>query len=355
VIADGHHGRLVGKAALRPVGKAALRPVGKAALRPVGKAALRPVGKAALRPVGKAALRPVGIAVLLVSALVLSACGSSQPRVQPATPGPNRAVNGRPAPTGPPGQPGNSQTWIFAERALRQVTVDPTVLQLLERGRVFEILQPGHRPLAGLAVVPTAKFASFQAMSSALASGSVDPWVRAILYDNESWAATPPDEQQAPGPFMAKAAALVHQHHLTFLASPALDLTKVLQPGVTSRDQAYLHLGLAAQAGRVADVVDVQAQSVQRDATTYANLVGQAAAQAHQANPSVVVVAGLSTNPTGAPVASGQLLAAVNAAGSAVQGYWVNIPSPGSSCPGCSSPRPDLAISLLTAVAGQPG
>ncbi|PZS17943.1 MAG: hypothetical protein DLM54_08935 [Acidimicrobiales bacterium] len=307
------------------------------------------------RLVGRAAPRLVAIAALIVSAMILGACGTGQRRGLPATPRPNQATTSRPAPTGKPGQPATAQTWIFTERALRQVTADPTVLHLLERGRIFEILQPGHPPLAGLAVVPTAKFASYQAMSSALANGSIDPWVKAILYDNESWAATPPDEQQAPGPFMAKAGALVHQHHLIFLASPALDLTTVLQPGVTSRDQAYLHLGLAQQAGRVADVVDVQAQSVQRDTTAYAHLVGQAAAQAHQANPSVVVVAGLSTNPTGAPVTSDQLLAAVHAAGSAVRGYWVNIPSPGPSCPGCASPRPDLAISLLTTVAGQPG
>ncbi len=299
--------------------------------------------------------RLAGAMALLAVAVGLAGCAAGRSPAGPTTvtsttQAHGAQAHGAQAPATPP------RTWIFAGRALAQVTTDPAVRQLLSQGRVFEILQPGQRPLAGLEVVPTAKFASYRAMAAALTDGSIDPWVKAVLYDNEAWSATPTDEQQAPGSFMAQAAALARRHHLTFLASPALDLTTVLQPGGTARDQAYLRMGLARQAGRVADVVDVQAQSTERDPRTYASLVGQAAGQARQANPAVVVVAGLSTNPAGPPVSSEDLLAAVHATQSAVQGYWVNIPSPGPSCPGCANPRPDLAVGLLrTVAAGTPG
>lgn len=285
--------------------------------------------------------------VALAAPLVLGACG-----------GPTGTAGGGPtapsstAVTSTPGRHGGApeRTWIFAERALRETAAAPAARQVLARGRIFEILRPRQRPLAGLPVVPTASFASYQAMVSAFAGNTVDPWIQAVLYDNEAWLATPAGEQHAPGTFMAEAARLVHRHHLVFLSSPALDLAAVLQPGAGPLDQAYLRLGLAGEAASGADFVDIQAQSTETDPARYASLVSQAGAQARRSNPKVVVVAGLSTNPGGAPVSAAQLAAAARVSNQMVQGYWVNIPSPGQSCPACSAPRPDLAITLVEAL-----
>ena len=57
----------------------------------------------------------------------------------------------------------------------------------------------------------------------------------------------------------------------------------------------------------MSDVVELQAQSLERGTSTYATFVRDAAAQARAANPRVAILAGLSTNPPGAEVTSQQL------------------------------------------------
>ena len=59
------------------------------------------------------------------------------------------------------------------------------------------------------------------------------------------------------------------------------------------------------------------------------------------------MLAGLSTNPPGAPVDSQQLTAVVEATQSMVDGYRLNIPGPGPRCPTCNNSRPDIAIQTL--------
>jgi hypothetical protein len=98
---------------------------------------------------------------------------------------------------------------------------------------------------------------------------------------------------------------------------------------------------------KVADVVELQAQSLERDPGTYTSFLRAAAAQARAASPGVTVLAGLSTNPPGAAVAARQLTAAIQGTRGLVDGYWMNIPGQGSQCPGCNSPRPDLARAAL--------
>ena len=58
-------------------------------------------------------------------------------------------------------------------------------------------------------------------------------------------------------------------------------------------------------------MVELQAQSLERDTATYRSFVTAAAAQASAAQPGVTLLAGLSTNPPGAPVTTEHLLAAM--------------------------------------------
>lgn len=242
---------------------------------------------------------------------------------------------------------GAASTWLFSERALREVGVDVAVRTQLERARIFEITGNYRQAQDELGGVPTVKFASYASMEKTIANGGLPRWVKAVLYDAEAWSFTPTAEQRAPGTYMAMAAELAHRHHLLFLASPALDLASVLQPGVARRAPAYLKLRLAAQAAVAADVVDIQAQSLERSTRTYVNFVRKAAAQARHAKPGVTVLAGVSSNPTGSQVSAAQLTRAMTGVRPYVDGYWMNIPAPGRLCPRCNPPRPDLAIAAI--------
>lgn len=166
-----------------------------------------------------------------------------------------------------------------------------------------------------------------------------------MLYDPEAWPFTPVTEQRDPVRAAARAATVAHAHGLRLIVAPALNLTTVLDPaGGTPRWRKFLALNLAGRLARVADVIDLQAQSLERDITAYADFVRAATAQAAVAQPRISVLAGLSTNPPGAPVDSQRLAAAIRATRSVVAGYWLNVPGPGPRCPTCHPGRPDIAI-----------
>ena len=93
----------------------------------------------------------------------------------------------------------------------------------------------------------------------------------------------------------------------------------------------------------MADVIEVQAQSLERSAATYAAFVREAAGQARAANPGVSVLAGLSTNPPGPVVTSQQLAAAMQASHSSVDGYWLNIPARARAARPATPPAPRWA------------
>ncbi|MGF6888321.1 hypothetical protein ABIA39_003042 [Nocardia sp. GAS34] len=201
--------------------------------------------------------------------------------------------------------------------------------------------------VTGLAhAVRAQTFTSVAALRQALDAGRVGPQVRTIVYDNEDWSLTPPAEQRDPAAAEAQAADLAHAHHLLLIATPATTLTRALAPGQRGYP-AYLSLGIAAAAAKVADVIDIQSQGAEADTATFTDFVRQATAQARQANPHVTVLAGLSTNPSGSQVTADQLKAAITATHTLVDGYWLNIPAAGTACPRCGQARPQVAIDLL--------
>jgi hypothetical protein len=69
--------------------------------------------------------------------------------------------------------------------------------------------------------------------------------------------------------------------------------------------------------------------------------------QARQANPNVLVFAGVSTNPNGQQATADDIFNAIAATRHHVDGYWLNIPQPGEQCPRCNEYRPDIAIDVL--------
>jgi hypothetical protein len=244
-----------------------------------------------------------------------------------------------------------SPAWLLTRSALSQVAANPAVRDELRDAVVYEILQPGQRPLAGITAKPVITFASATALEDAVTGGQVPAGTYGVLYDPEAWSFTPATEQQDPVQAATRAAAIAHAHGLVLIVTPALNLTTILAPGSQEpRWRAFLDLELVGRLARVADMVEFQAQSLERDTATYTAFVQAAASQATAANPRIITLAGLSTNPPGTPVDTEDLTAAIRATRSMVDGYWLNIPGQGARCPTCNAPRPDIAIQTLQAL-----
>jgi len=242
--------------------------------------------------------------------------------------------------------PGRRLSWMLTRAALASVLSDPAARSRLTGGPVYEILQAGQSPLGEAGAVPVVTFAAVSELARAVSGGGLPAGTRAVLYDPEAWPFTPRTEQRDPARAARQALRLAHAHGLRLFVAPALNLT-TLRPSAGPRWQQFLHLGLAGAMAKVADVIELQAQSLERDTSTYAAFVHEAAQQARAANPRVTVLAGLSTNPPGAEVTSQQLTAAIRATSGVVSGYWLNIPGRGPRCPTCNAPRPDLARQIL--------
>jgi hypothetical protein len=242
-------------------------------------------------------------------------------------------------------------SWLLARPALASVVANKKVAAGLARSLLYELVQPGQQPLALAGAWPAVVFTSAASLVAAVQSGALPARTQAVLYDPEAWSYTPASEQRDPVVATGRAAAAAHAAGLQLIAAPGLDLTTVLAPGrATPRSELFLELGLAAGFAAHADVLDLQAQSLERDAAGYASFVTAAARQARREHPRVGLVAGLSTNPPGGAVSSKQLVAAIRATRPIVDGYWLNIPGPGERCPDCSRSQPDVGIAALATV-----
>jgi hypothetical protein len=241
--------------------------------------------------------------------------------------------------------------WMLTRSALSSLAAHPAIRAQLPGSRVLEILRLGQRPLPGVTAAPVVTFTSASALENAIRTGSLVAGAYGVLYDPEAWPFTPAAEQRDPVRAAARAAVVAHDHGLRLIVAPGLNLTTVLRPNLHApRWREFLDLGLAGGLARIADAVELQAQSLERDTSTYAAFVQEATSQARAANQSIELLAGLSTNPPGAPVVIQQLIAAIRATRSMVDGYWLNIPGQGPRCPTCNPPRADLGIETLRAV-----
>jgi hypothetical protein len=163
-----------------------------------------------------------------------------------------------------------------------------------------------------------------------------------ILYDPEDWPFTPVAEQSTVGAAAAQAASMAHAAGRKLIVTPATNLAK---PGT------FIRSGDLAKVAASANVVEIQAQGMERLPSTYAAFIGQAVGQILSANPRVTIYAGLSTNPAGPQVTATELLSDVRLTSSEVSGYWLNIPNPGEGCPGCGQAQPQIALELLASLA----
>ncbi|WP_194913725.1 hypothetical protein [Catenulispora rubra] len=239
-------------------------------------------------------------------------------------------------------------SWILTKVALNALIADSHVRAQLSGAQIFEILTGTERPATALAVVPTMSFKSFATLEDTLIRGTLRPDIRAVIYDAEHWAQTPTDEQRDPATFYQRAAQLAHAHGLIFIATPAMDLVNADGGKAADPATAFVDRRIGADAAQSADVVDIQAQSLERDAAAYRSFVARVSAQIRAVNPKVTVLAGLSTNPHGSAITPDMLVAAMLGAAGQVTGFWMNVPGKGSDCPKCNAPQPDVAVAALS-------
>ncbi len=277
---------------------------------------------------------------------VLAGCSAHSRAGGPATSAPASSGPGTPGTGGSTG-PGERSTWMLTRGALGQVLSDPSVAARLEAARVYEIIKPGEQPLPAAGAEPVVTFSAVSRLRQAVDGGQLPAGTRAVLYDPEVWPYTPVAEQRNPVQGAQQAAAITRAHHLTLIVAPALDLATAQPRSGGPLWRQWLRLNMVGAIAKVAGVVEVQAQSLERNTHTYEAFVRAAAAQARAANPHVSVLAGLSTNPPGPVVSGPQLAAAIRASTAAVVGYWLNVPGQGPRCPACNAPRPDLARQML--------
>jgi hypothetical protein len=147
-------------------------------------------------------------------------------------------------------------------------------------------------------------------LESYLNSGSVDPNVGAIMYDDEGGAAwgTSSTEKTYPGYYIPRAKAAINGYnakygtHLILLSVPASDLYNVVTepPKYTSgatRYDDFLNEGLPAIAAQQATIYEIQSQKAIEDGgqPLYQMVTNCAAGQAHLASSGSIILGGLST------------------------------------------------------------
>ena len=179
-------------------------------------------------------------------------------------------------------------------------------------------------------------------------TAAADASTTAVLYDPEGWDMTPPEEQKDPAGAACRAGSVVHGHNKILIVTPAIDLIRVIDPASReNRFEAFAGTHLAGDIAKCADVYEIQAQGTETDTGAYRKFVEAEARQARAANPHVVVLAGISTNPTGQQVSGKEVFEAVQSVRGSVDGFWLTVPGGGKFCPSCGAPQPKVAVDML--------
>ncbi len=245
---------------------------------------------------------------------------------------------------------GKRLRFILNGPALQTFTTNPTAVSFFAGSRPFVVVSKkfsASRIPSSWQAVPTQIFTSYRWFQAAIKHGKIQPGVKAVIYDNEGWTLTPPAEQRNYAQFAQRFYELAHQHGFVVIHTPALSLANAVQAAGERRFDAFMRAGFWDDAVRYADAVDLQMQGSQVPASAYANFVKSAAQRARQANPHVLILAGISTNPSGHHVTAQQIVDAIMATRGIVDGYWFNVPQAGPSCPHCTDFRPDIALDVL--------
>jgi hypothetical protein len=269
------------------------------------------------------------------------------------------ALPARAGATEPPARAG-ALVWIITDRSLQRIAALPGAQGVLDA--FFS--SPSHSLLVGgrtgftteLRASRALAFGSYRGMRIGLGrSRRGGALALPVILDLERWPLTPLAEQRRPAHYYRLAWRLAQRRGLILIATPSPNLVRVDRPGHGRGFRAYLDSGLVGHIARHADIFEVQAQGFERSTRLYRAFVAAAADEARNANPHILVIAGLSTNPGGRGVPARQLYRDVSAARPYVDGFWLNVPQRSTACRHCGVARPDIALRLLRLLRAHPG
>ena len=241
----------------------------------------------------------------------------------------------------------------FSVTALLGAGLSPVLLgDFFNNARTFVIVKaadPAKSPSLPNATY-VMSFANYQQLASAITSGSIPPYIKLVLYDNEvaghtCRTATPTVRLRG------EADTLAHQHGLGLIFSPAANLSMVLSPSFTNATKyhGYTSIGIASQAAPHTDVLEIQAQ--QDEAIDgFGSFVSSAVSQAQATNSHALIMVGLTTTAPHQVVTPQVLLGDYDRRAA---GFRVLAQYPGGRGTG---PRdPQVAVAFLQALAPQLG
>jgi hypothetical protein len=163
---------------------------------------------------------------------------------------------------------------------------------------------------AHYATTPVLSYTSYAQFQSDISSGAITYPYKWVMYDPETWTATPVNEQQDPVKYMTLFGQLAHANGLKVIQAPALDLAWAtgsvlpLHQG-ESGDQWFIRVNLAGAAAAAGDIFQFQDESNTTAGGQYAYMFTTTQAQAQAANASVKVFSEVSTlNGTAAQMAT---------------------------------------------------
>ena len=270
-----------------------------------------------LRRLGPLSSAPM---VLLLVAIALGGCGGPAGRAAGA-PGTMLRFPG----------PAHGLYLVISEDDLRDLrVVAPRLVAKLLTRRTTIVLAPGpSAPTRPGAAVGTAFFTSYTEFIGRLRRHAIPPGVRAVAYDPERWRATPVAERLDPERYMALFAGAAHRHGYAAILMPGRDLLAAArscrqQPG-EDLDAAFLRCGLAGEGARLSQVFEIQTAPVELSTTELRGFAAACARQAKAANPSVVLIATLSTQPGTGSANGWQLARAAAAVRPYVRGFQLNL------------------------------
>jgi hypothetical protein len=183
---------------------------------------------------------------------------------------------------------------------------------------------------AGYASTPSLIYQSYAAFAADVRRHRIDRSITTVVYDPERWALTPINEQRHPLRYVRMFARIGHAEGYLVMAAPGRDLMGTKGGACTQQegqtyDEAYLACRIPAMSAKFTDGFEIQSQSNEFRPRRFAHLVRLAAAQARRANPSVVVLAGLSTAPPSGVATAAIMTRAAIATIRYVAGFWVNV------------------------------
>lgn len=217
------------------------------------------------------------------------------------------------------------------DQAKMKAVLSKDILFVTEKGNSILSTQT-----QGLNILRVESFTSELTLANALISHKIAQGTKLLLYDNEPWTLTPKNEQANPLKYYQEAANLSHRYGYLLIATPVSKIDNKIDDEIAS----YV------------DVIDIQSQYDESNPLAYQNHVLPIAKAAKLANPSLIILSGLSTNPRASDPSLNELHNDVTALNQYVNGFWLNIPSPGTACPRCNAPNPQLGISFLQSING---